>query len=263
MEDGNFCVLSWRVAESDAFDHHDFNAREDIDTVLNRTLEVLPIMSTLENLIDNPDEWEVNTEDEKNSRSYKFKVHERQKIFNEMKRMQLQKLNRATYNLLLDVSPMVDTESNVLLHFLTSELVSIGFWGNVMAKNMRVKGTNFESLGFGFELPQSLMGTVGAVRVMRVDYDHYSPRCKSNKIPPVAKKDIPTYFEDLDTRLQELEQKMHERKIQMKREQAELEAIQRAREEEERERARLAKMERKTKTKAGAYHFRFRLKTWT
>jgi hypothetical protein len=77
-------------------------------------------------------------------------------------------------------------------------------------------------------------------------------------------KGLPRYYlNDLNTRLQELEQKMHERKIQMKREQAEFEAIQRAREEEERERARLAKMERKTKTKAGAYHFRFRLKTRT
>ena len=122
-----------------------------------------------------------------------------------------------------------------------------------MAKNMRVKGTNFESLGFGFELPQSLMGTVGAVRVMRVDYDHYSPMCKSNKMPPRAKKDIPTYIEDLEEALKQLEQKMQERKLQMKREQAELEAIQRAREEEEREKARLQKMERKTKTKAGKH----------
>ena len=152
------------------------------------------------------------------------------------------------------VTFQVDTESNVLQHFLTSELVSLGLWGNVMAKNMRVKGTNFESLGFGFELPQSLMGTVGAVRVMRVDYDHYSPRCKSNKMPPRAKKDIPTYIEDLEEALKQLEQKMQERKLQMKREQAELEAIQRAREEEEREKARLQKMERKTKTKAGMYY---------
>ena len=30
-------------------------------------------------------------------------------------------------------------ESNVLQHFLTSDLVSLGLWGNVMAKNMRVK----------------------------------------------------------------------------------------------------------------------------
>ena len=57
-----------------------------------------------------------------------------------------------------------------------------------MAKNMRVKGTNFEDLGFGFELPQSLMGTVGAVRVMRVEYDHYSKMCRSNKIPPRSLK---------------------------------------------------------------------------
>ena len=57
---------------------------------------------------------------------YKNKVQERTKIFNEMKRLQLGKLNRATYNLLLDVSPMVDQETNVLQHFLASELVSLG-----------------------------------------------------------------------------------------------------------------------------------------
>ena len=136
------------------------DTREEIDAVLERTLEVLPIMSTLENLIENPDEWEILNEEERQSRSYKSKVQERTKIFNDMKSLQLKKLNRATYNLLLDVTPMVDQESNVLQHFLTSELVSLGLWGNVMAKNMRVKGTNFESLGFGFELPQSLMGTV-------------------------------------------------------------------------------------------------------
>ena len=75
-----------------------------------------------------------------------------------MKRLQLNKLNRATYTLLRDVSPMVDPENNVLQHFLTSELVSLGLWGNVVAKNMRVKGTNFEALGFGFELPADLIG---------------------------------------------------------------------------------------------------------
>ena len=61
-----------------------------------------------------------------------------------MKSLQLQKLNRATYNLLLDVSPMVDQESNVLQHFLTSELVSLGtkftfskshFWQNSHFQN--------------------------------------------------------------------------------------------------------------------------------
>ena len=62
-----------------------------------------------------------------------------------MKSLQLQKLNRATYNLLLDVSPMVDQESNVLQHFLTSELVSLGtkftfskshFWQNSHFQNL-------------------------------------------------------------------------------------------------------------------------------
>lgn len=225
--------------------------REEIDAVLERTLEVLPIMSTLENLIENPDEWEIPIESVRNSRSYKSKVQERQKIFNEMKSLQLKKLNRATYNLLLDVSPMVDQESNVLQHFLTSELVSLGLWGNVMAKNMRVKGTNFESLGFGFELPQSLMGTVGAVRVMRVEYDHYSKMCKSNRIPPFASKDVPSYIEQLEGNLKELEEKMMEKKIQIRRELAEQRALQKAKEEEEREKARLAKLERKSKSKAG------------
>ena len=48
-------------------------------------------------------------------------------------------LNRATYNILLDVSPIVDTENNVLQHYLASDLVQLGLWGNVVEKNMRVK----------------------------------------------------------------------------------------------------------------------------
>jgi len=40
-------------------------------------------------------------------------------------------------------------------------------------------------------------GTVGAVRVMRVEYDHYSKMCRSNKIPPMAIKDAATYVEQV------------------------------------------------------------------
>ena len=75
--------------------------------------------------------------------------------------------------------------------------VSLGLWGNVVAKNMRVKGTHFEALGFEFELPSDLMGNIFAVRVMRVEYDHYSKICRSNKIPPRAQKDIPSYFQQV------------------------------------------------------------------
>ena len=60
----------------------------------------------------------------------------------------------------------VDPENNVLQHYLESELVQLGLWGNVVEKNMRVKGTEFESLGFSFELPRSLMGIRGAVRCL-------------------------------------------------------------------------------------------------
>ena len=62
--------------------------------------QVLPIMTTLENLIDTPDEWETPDETVKASRAHRAKVAERIKIFNEMKHLQLQKLNRATYNML-------------------------------------------------------------------------------------------------------------------------------------------------------------------
>ncbi len=96
--------------------------------------------------------------------TYYLQIQERQKIFYEMKQLQLLKLNRATYNLIRDVSPMVDPENNVLQNFITSDLVSLGLWGNVVAKNMRVKGTNFETLGFGFELPADLIGNIFAVR---------------------------------------------------------------------------------------------------
>ena len=109
------------------------DTREEIQEVLERTLEALPIMSTLENLIENPDEWEIPIEVVRKSRSYKSKVQERMKIFNDMKSLQLKKLNRATYNLLLDVSPMVDQESNVLQHFLTSGRVTrCGYFGGAI-----------------------------------------------------------------------------------------------------------------------------------
>ena len=49
------------------------------------------------------------------------------------------KLNRATYAILLDVSPIVDSENNVLQHYISSNLVQLGLWGNVVEKNMRVK----------------------------------------------------------------------------------------------------------------------------
>ena len=33
----------------------------------------------------------------------------------------------------------MDTENNVLQHYLASDLVQLGLWGNVVEKNMRVK----------------------------------------------------------------------------------------------------------------------------
>ena len=92
--------------------------REDLDSVLARTQEVqyknvskqkknlknftfqvLPILSTLETLIENPEEWEVPVPPEEQTRSYKTKIEERSRIFYVMKSLQLTKLNRATYNL--------------------------------------------------------------------------------------------------------------------------------------------------------------------
>ncbi len=172
--------------------------REDVDAVLGRTKQVLPILNSLENLLEHPEEWEspAETEDAAGGR-----LAERNRIFYEMKSLQLKKLNRATYNLLRDVSPMVDPENNLLQHFLSSPLVSLGLWGNaVSAKSLRVKGADFAELGFGFELPADLVGNVFAVRVMRVEYDHYSKMCRSNKIPPKAAKDVPSYFEQVQVR---------------------------------------------------------------
>lgn len=133
-------------------------------------------MTTLEELIENPEEWEeLPGTMQRESRTYKDKIKERNRIFNDMKALQLSKLNRATYNLILDVSTMVDPENNVLQFFRQSELVSLGLWGNVANKNLRIKGTNFDSMGFGFELPTDLLAAnMFAVRVMHVQYDHYS-----------------------------------------------------------------------------------------
>ena len=39
--------------------------------------------------------------------------------------LQLTKLNRATYAILLDVSPIVDPENNVLQHYMESDIVQV------------------------------------------------------------------------------------------------------------------------------------------
>ena len=39
--------------------------------------------------------------------------------------LQLTNLNRATYAILLDVSPIVDPENNVLQHYMESDIVQV------------------------------------------------------------------------------------------------------------------------------------------
>ncbi len=75
--------------------------------------------------------------------------------------------------------------------------------------------------------------------------------CKSNKIPPIARKDIPTYIEQLESRLNNLETVLMARKAEMKAQKLKYEALLKAKEEEEKERMRLQKLERKSKAKAG------------
>ena len=183
------------------------------------------------------------------TRSQKAKLAERQKIFDCMKRLQLTKLNRATYAILLDVSPIVDPENNVLQHYMESAIVQLGLWGNVVEKNMRVKGTDFENLGFSFELPRSLMGIRGAVRVMRVEYDHYSKRCPSNGIPPVHPDDKESLLEKVEARVAAAKEKADREAAERQAERERLEAEQRAAREAELERLRLMSQDKKGKGK--------------
>ena len=226
--------------------------REAMEDVLVKTKEVLPLMSTLERLLESPDEWETPIPEEQMTRSDRAKRLERQKIFDEMKSLQLRKLNMATYKILLDVSPIVDPENNVLQHYLESDLVQLGLWGNIIEKNMRVKGTEFENLGFTFELPRSLMGIIGAVRVMRVEYDHYSKRCPSNAIPPVHPDDVETLLEKVRRKeaqaREQAEREAEERRLERERMEAEL----RAAREAELERIRQQQQDKKGKGKKSA-----------
>ncbi len=129
--------------------------------------------------------------------------------------------------------------------------MSLGLWGNVVAKNMRVKGTNFETLGFGFELPADLIGSIFAVRVMRVEYDHYSKMCKSNRIPPRAAKDIPSYYDHIEQRIRRMEEDVVQKREERRALREAFEEQQRAMEETDRERQRLHMLERKSKKKGG------------
>lgn len=72
------------------------------------------------------------------------------------------------------------------------------------------------------------MGIRGAVRVMRVEYDHYSKRCPSNAIPPVHPDDEPSLLEKVERRVavakEKAEREAEERRVERER----LEAEQRA-----------------------------------
>ena len=109
--------------------------REVMDEVIKKTEEVLPLMNTMERLLESPEEWEVPIPDNMKTRSHLAKLTERHKIFDEMKSLQLTKLNRATYAILLDVSPIVDPENNVLQHYMESDIVQLGLWGNVVGNS--------------------------------------------------------------------------------------------------------------------------------
>jgi hypothetical protein len=54
---------------------------------------------------------------------------------------------------------------------------------------------------------------------MRVEYDHYSKMCRSNKIPPLAAKDLPTYIEEVEARLKSMEDAMLNRRSERKKQQ--------------------------------------------
>ena len=45
---------------------------------------------------------------------------------------------------------------------------------------------------------------------MRVEYDHYSKMCKSNRIPPRAGKDIPTYYDQIEQRIRKVDRRLRE-----------------------------------------------------
>ena len=85
---------------------------EEIDEVLQKTLEVLPIMSTLETLIENPDEWEVPVTGERQTRQIEKKTHVLHVTQNLRKTDVLQKLQvkdfRTSQDLLRDEAAPAD-----------------------------------------------------------------------------------------------------------------------------------------------------------
>ena len=59
--------------------------REVMEDVIKKTEEVLPLMNTMERLLESPAEWEGPIPEHLKSRSHRAKLTERQKIFDEMK----------------------------------------------------------------------------------------------------------------------------------------------------------------------------------
>ena len=59
--------------------------REGMEEVIKKTEEVLPLMNTMERLLESPEEWEVPIPEHLKTRSHRAKLAERQKIFDLMK----------------------------------------------------------------------------------------------------------------------------------------------------------------------------------
>ncbi|XP_043220818.1 dynein axonemal intermediate chain 7-like isoform X3 [Amphibalanus amphitrite] len=98
---------------------------------------------------------------------------------------QTEKLDVATYNLLTDLRPHVDLETNTVQFCSLGRHVSLAVWSNC-SKNLKNKGFLFKDLGVRFELPKQLMDKDIAVRIMRTEYDHVSKFCRSKKMLDLA-----------------------------------------------------------------------------
>ncbi|XP_037070537.1 dynein intermediate chain CFAP94, axonemal-like [Pollicipes pollicipes] len=98
---------------------------------------------------------------------------------------QTAKLDVATYNVLTDLRPHIDLETNTVQFCSLGTHISLALWSNC-SKNLKNKGYLFQDLGVRFELPKQLMDKDIAVRIMRTEYDHVSKFCRTKKMLDLA-----------------------------------------------------------------------------
>ncbi|CAH1786904.1 unnamed protein product, partial [Owenia fusiformis] len=100
------------------------------------------------------------------------------KTIQDLDKLLQMKMDRSSHELLLQATELSNSETSNLQSTIGNEIATLCMWGN-LSKNPRIKSHEFEEMGFTFELPKILTLSDCAMRILFLNYDHFSMYCKT------------------------------------------------------------------------------------